>query len=164
MALVDQLINQRAKSSPRACCFFHQQRVASLGPDVHLHQSQPFRHPNPDTFSRFAASSATTSSREFASMWWKAILFCLMTDGPASSKCDLTLIKSVTPLRSSISWKRIDHKSPLGPCTRSHLCAMHLVTYFASIGIWIFDFPSTLLRIWIAPQSSARGTVCLPGT
>ena len=25
-------------------------------------------------------------------MWWKAILFCLMTDGPASSKLDLTLI------------------------------------------------------------------------
>ena len=39
-----------------------------------------------------------------------------------------------------------------------------LVTYFASIGIWMFDFPSTLLRIWIALQSSARGTVCLPGT
>ena len=68
----------------------------------------------------FAASSATTSAREFASMWWwKAILFCLMTDGPASSNCDLTLIKSVTPLLSSINWKRIDHKSPLGPCTRS---------------------------------------------
>ena len=28
-------------------------------------------------------------------------------------------MKSVTPLRSSINWKRIDHKSPLGPCTRS---------------------------------------------
>ena len=110
---------------------------------------------------RFAASSATTSAREFASMWWKAILFCLMTDGPASSKCDLTLIKSV---RSSISWKRIDHKSPLDPCTRSPLCAIPLVTYFASIGIWMFVFPSTSLRIWMAHQSSARGTVCLPGT
>ena len=113
---------------------------------------------------RFAASSATTSAREFASMWWKAILFCLITDGPTSSKCDLTLMKSVTPLLSSINWKRIDHKSPFCPCTRSPLCAMPLVTYFASIGIWMFDFPPTLLRIWIAPQSSARGTVCLPGT
>ena len=42
-----------------------------------------------------------------------------MTDGLSSSKCDLTLITSVTPLRSSISWKRIDHKSPPGPCSRS---------------------------------------------
>ena len=70
-----------------------------------------------------------------------------MTDGPSSSKCDLALITSVTPLRSSISWKRIDHKSPLGPCSRSPLCAMPLVTYFASIGIWMFDFSSIRLRI-----------------
>ena len=145
MALVGQLVNQRAESGPRACCFFHQQRVefvdvSSLArPDVHLHQSQtkrfatrtPTRSANLALRSRFksgskrfAASSATTSAREFASLWWKAILFCLMTDGPASSKCDLTLIKSVTPLRSSINWKRIDHKSPLRPCTRSPLCAM----------------------------------------
>ena len=27
MALVGQLVNQRAESGPRACCFFHQQRV-----------------------------------------------------------------------------------------------------------------------------------------
>ena len=40
---------------------------------------------------RFAASSATTSAREFASMWWKAILFCLMTDGPASFQVRLDL-------------------------------------------------------------------------
>ena len=145
MALVGQLVHQRAENSPRACCFFHHQRVefvdipsfTSLGPNVRLHQSQSFRHPNPTRSAhlalrsrfksgsrRFAASSATTSAREFASMWWKAILFCLMTDRPASSKCDLTLVKSVTPLRSSINWKRIDHKSPLGPCTKSPLCAM----------------------------------------
>ena len=146
MALVGQLINQRAESGPRACCFFHQQRVefvdvssfASLGPDVR----RRFATPNPTRSAhlalrsrfksgnrRFAASSATTSAREFASMWWKAILFCLMADWPASFKCDFTLIKSVTPLRSSINWKRIDHKSPLGPCTRSPVCAMPLVTY-----------------------------------
>ena len=68
---------------------------------------------------RFAASSATTSAKEFASMWWKPILFCVMTDGPTSSKCDLTLMTSVTPLPPSISWKWIDHKSPLGPCSKS---------------------------------------------
>ena len=55
-------------------------------------------------------------------MWWKPILFCVMTDGTTSSKCDLTLTTSVTPLRSSISWNRIDHKSPLGPCSRSLPC------------------------------------------
>ena len=59
MALVGQLVHQRAESSPRACCFFHHQSVefvdissfASLGPNVRLHQSQSFRHANPDTFS-----------------------------------------------------------------------------------------------------------------
>ena len=97
-------------------------------------------------------------------MWWKPILFCVITDGPTSSKCDLTLMTSATLLRSSISWNRIDHKSPLGPCSRSPPCTMPFVAYFASIGIWMFDFSSTRLRIWMAPHSSALGTVCLPRT
>ena len=41
---------------------------------------------------------------------------------------------------------------------------MPLITYFASIGTWMFGFSSTRLRIWVAPHSSAPGTVCLHGT
>ena len=48
-------------------------------------------------------------------------------------------------------------------CSSSPLCRMLLVLYFASIGIWMFVF-SPRLRTWMAPRSSARGTVCLPGT
>ena len=144
-----------------------------FAPYVCLYMRQTFGLSDSDTFSflalrsRFksgsnhlAASSATKSAKEFA----KPILFCVMTDRPTSSKCDLTLRTSVTPLRSSISWNKIDHKSPLGPCSRSHLCAMPLVTYFASIGIGMFDFSSTRLRIWMAPRHSALGTVRLLGT
>ena len=48
--------------------------------------------------------------------------------------------------------------------SKHSLCMMPVVTYFASIGIWIFDFSSTRLGIWTAPHSSALGTVCQPGT
>ena len=41
---------------------------------------------------------------------------------------------------------------------------MPLVTYFASIGIRIFDYSSTLMRIWKATHSSPLGAVCLIGT
>ena len=29
-------------------------------------------------------------------MWWELILFCMIADGPTSTKCDLTLMTSVT--------------------------------------------------------------------
>ena len=68
-------------------------------PYVCLYQRQTFRDPDSDTFSlfwalrsrfksgssRLANSSATTSAKEFASTWWKPILFCVVTDGPTSS-------------------------------------------------------------------------------
>ena len=112
---------------------------ASLGPRCPL-APKPIacRHPNPDTFrSTWLCVPGSNLVADVLPLLLPPHLpgslracggrrscFCLMTDGPASSKCDLTLIKSVTPLRSSISWKRIDHKSPLDPCTRSPLCAM----------------------------------------
>ena len=110
-------------------------RCTTFCPCVCLYQRQTFGHPDSDAFSvflalrsrfksgsnRLAASSATTSAKELASMWWKPILFCVIDDGRTSSRCDLTLMTSVTPLRSSISWNRIAHKSPLGPS--SHPCA-----------------------------------------
>ena len=75
---------------------------------------------------------------------------------------DLTLMTSVTSLRSSISWNRFDHKLPFGPCSKSPLCMMPLVTYFAPIGILIFASPSTGLRIWIAPTVRLlEPSVCL---
>ena len=70
-----------------ACC-------TTLSLYVCLYQRQSFGHPDPDTFSLFgfafqiqgsnrpAASSATTSAKEFASMWWKPMLLCVITMGP----------------------------------------------------------------------------------
>ena len=87
-----------------------------------------------------------------------------MADGPSSSKCDLTLITSVTPLLVD----QLEKDSPQVPIGSllpiTPVCAMPLVTYFTSIGIWMLDFSSIRLRIWIAPHRSALGNVCLPGT
>ena len=56
-------------------------------PIVRLQRLQcalPFGLCLPDSclVTHFAASSATTSAKEFASVWWKSILFCLIADGP----------------------------------------------------------------------------------
>ena len=155
MTLLSQFVHQLPNAIPCAC-FLHCQQGFKVPRCRLLHhvwprcllERQTFGHPESDAFSlflalrsrfrsgsnRFAASSATTSAKEFASMWWRPILFCVMTGRPTSSKCDLTLMTSVTPLRPSISWKKIDHKSPFGPCSKSPLCMMPLVTYFVSIG------------------------------
>ena len=136
MTLVSQFVHQPSDSRPCACFLLFQQRVkfvgiacfTALSPDVRLHERQTFGHTDSDALrllalrsrfmsgnKRLAASSATTSAKEFASMWWTSILFCLIAVGPTSSKCNLTLMTSVKPLRVSINWKRIDHKSPFGP-------------------------------------------------
>ena len=89
---------------------------------------------------RFAASSATTSAKVFASMWWKSVLFCLIAFGPTSSKCDLTLMTSVKPLRTSINWKRIDHKSPFGPCSNSPVFHTfhHIIRIYRNLDVRLF--------------------------
>ena len=74
--------------------------------------------------------------------------------GPRLPSDDLTLMTSVTPLRSSISWNKIDH-----PCVR---CPSSRISRQSEFGC------STSRRhgggFWMAPHSSALGTVCLPGT
>ena len=132
-----------------ACC-------TTFRPDVCMCQRQTFGRPDSDAFRLFDFAfqlqvKVQSFSRLLSHHVYQRIckhvveadLVFVITDGPASSKCDLTLMTSVAPLRSSISWNKIDHKSPLGPCSKSLLCVMLLVTYVASIGIWIFDFPST---------------------
>ena len=89
---------------------------------------------------RFAASSATTSAKVFASMWWKSVLFCMIAVGSTSSKCDLTFVTSVKPLRTSINWERIDHKSPFGPCSNSPVYNTfhHIIRIYRNLDVRLF--------------------------
>ena len=88
-------------------------------PYVCLYQRQTLSHFDSDTFSLFGFAFEIPQSFGRLLRHQEADLFCVMTDGPTSFKCDLTLMTSVTSLRSSNSWKRMDHKSPSGPCSRS---------------------------------------------
>ena len=75
----------------------------------------------------------------------KALLSCWIADGPTSSRCDLTLMTYVMPLRPSINRKRLDHRSPFGPYSSSPVCVTPFVTYFASIESWMLVFSFTRL-------------------
>ena len=126
MALLSQFVHHHLNGRPCARFFVYHQGFEFIDvaccttffPYVCLHQRQTFGNPDSDTFRLFGfafqvlvrqQTFSRLFSHQLASMWWKPILFRAMTNGPSSSKSDLTLIKSVTPLRSSISWKRIDH-------------------------------------------------------
>ena len=73
--------------------------------------------------------------------------------------CHLTLKISVSPLRSSIDWKRIDRRSPFGRHSSSPLCITTYVTNIVSIGRVMCDGapPGRLLQLsaCLAPVPSA---------
>ena len=71
---------------------------------------------------------------------------------------------SVLPLRPSINWKRIGHESPFGPCSSSlPVCDTfrHILRVDRNLNLGLFVDSTEDV---VAHQSSARGTICLPGT
>ena len=81
----------------------------------------------------FAASSDTTSATEFASMWGKAILFCMIACRPTSSKCDLTLMTSVLPLAPVDQLEEDRPQVSFGHCCSSPLCVIPYVPFILRI-------------------------------
>ena len=99
-------------------------------------------------------------------MWWKAILFCLMTDGPASSKCDFTLIKSVTPLRSTgkgLTTNLHSVLAPYHPCVQCWWKKQHARGLLSAR--WLMSWPTKAIHWYVTTKvCDAKFAICTEPT
>ena len=151
--------HKKTGSIPQQVSATHVARLFSFDPDVSLHQSQPLRHTDTRAFRSVGflfqipvrqqtfRCPLVHEIRQGVRQHVMKSNFCLaeIAGGPTSSKCDLTLMTDVLPLRPAINGKRIDHRFPFGRFSSSHLCVTPFVTYFASIGSRMLVFSSTRL-------------------
>ena len=148
MTCVVDLSNQFLKGRQGRDLSRFQQRLFAFGSDVTLHQSQPLRHTDTRAFRSYGfLLQVYVRQQTFRCLLGHDIrqtnLSCWIANGPTSSRCDLTLMTYVLPLRPSINRKRIDHRSQFGPYSSSPVCVTPFVTYFASIESWMLVFSST---------------------